>query len=442
MGKRALVLAGGGSRGAYQIGVWKALRQLGIDFQLVTGSSVGALNGALMVQGSFEEALALWENISSSDVMSDVLTEPLPNNSPATVWGTFIRDVLEQGGCDIAPLEALMRRSLDEERFRASPIDFGLVTVEYPLMKPLELRKSQIPPGQVCDYLLASSACFPAFKMKEIDGVKYVDGGYHDNMPMNLALSMGATELIAVDLQSVGLIRRPKTASKENLLVIHSHWNLGPFIYFDKSYSRRNIALGYLDGLKAFGRCYGWKYAFDPQDCQEQLRPLLRSLYGLLAQARSQQLGLVNSLESSLGRSLVRDLGDLGLSAEELSPGRLLLRMAEYGGEIFGLDPCVLQPLETFHRQLLEGLQQVLREADLSLGGPGSLTKVVEELKTHDRKYICAFLYKQLSLFLEKGPAPKNLLLFAPVFPEELLAALYLLLLQNRDLERWEPALF
>lgn len=50
MNKTAIVLAGGGSRGAYQIGVWKALREMGIDYQLVTGTSVGALNGVLMVQ--------------------------------------------------------------------------------------------------------------------------------------------------------------------------------------------------------------------------------------------------------------------------------------------------------------------------------------------------------------------------------------------------------
>ena len=43
--KRAIVLSGGGSKGSYQIGVWKALRKLKIDYQIVTGTSVGALNG-------------------------------------------------------------------------------------------------------------------------------------------------------------------------------------------------------------------------------------------------------------------------------------------------------------------------------------------------------------------------------------------------------------
>ena len=47
---RAVVLGGGGARGAYEVGVWQAMAELGMDYQVVTGTSVGALNGALMVQ--------------------------------------------------------------------------------------------------------------------------------------------------------------------------------------------------------------------------------------------------------------------------------------------------------------------------------------------------------------------------------------------------------
>ncbi|MBP3941474.1 MAG: patatin-like phospholipase family protein, partial [Christensenellaceae bacterium] len=51
MGKKAVVLSGGGARGAYQAGAWKALRELDYQFDIVTGTSVGALNAAMMASG-------------------------------------------------------------------------------------------------------------------------------------------------------------------------------------------------------------------------------------------------------------------------------------------------------------------------------------------------------------------------------------------------------
>ena len=53
----ALVLGGGGAHGAYQIGVWQALKEHNIQFEIITGTSVGALNGALILQGDMEKAI-------------------------------------------------------------------------------------------------------------------------------------------------------------------------------------------------------------------------------------------------------------------------------------------------------------------------------------------------------------------------------------------------
>ena len=66
--KRALVLSGGGGKGAYQIGVWKALRRLHVSIDIVTGTSVGALNGAYVVQKDYLKALLLWKNIDFSQI--------------------------------------------------------------------------------------------------------------------------------------------------------------------------------------------------------------------------------------------------------------------------------------------------------------------------------------------------------------------------------------
>ena len=70
--KRAVVLGGGGSRGSYQIGVWQAMLELGLEYHVVTGTSVGALNGALMAQREFEAAYDLWWNMDNSRVMEGI----------------------------------------------------------------------------------------------------------------------------------------------------------------------------------------------------------------------------------------------------------------------------------------------------------------------------------------------------------------------------------
>ena len=51
-----LVLEGGGAKGAYQIGAWKALKEAGVRIRAVAGTSVGALNGALICMGDLEQA--------------------------------------------------------------------------------------------------------------------------------------------------------------------------------------------------------------------------------------------------------------------------------------------------------------------------------------------------------------------------------------------------
>ena len=133
MGKKAVVLGGGGSRGSYQIGVWKALRELGFDYEIVTGTSVGALNGALMVQKDYELAEAMWQKLKTQDVMDIDVTDKVEGPKDLTgKAGTFLTEIIKNGGADPRPLEELLRQYIDEEKIGNSPVDFGFVTVEYP----------------------------------------------------------------------------------------------------------------------------------------------------------------------------------------------------------------------------------------------------------------------------------------------------------------------
>ena len=154
---KALVLAGGGARGSYQVGVWRALTELGWRPQIITGTSVGSLNGAMFALDLYETARDMWMSIRSQDVME------LPEeNADLSELHAFLREVVRDGGMDVTPLEEIVERVLDEDALRASPIRFGLVTVEKRGLKPRELTLEDIPAGKVKDYLLASAACFPA----------------------------------------------------------------------------------------------------------------------------------------------------------------------------------------------------------------------------------------------------------------------------------------
>ena len=78
-GKKAFVLGGGGSRGSYEVGVWKALREHGYRPDIVTGTSVGALNGAMVVQDRLEETIRMWRMLTTDMVMDVNIKSDLPN---------------------------------------------------------------------------------------------------------------------------------------------------------------------------------------------------------------------------------------------------------------------------------------------------------------------------------------------------------------------------
>lgn len=243
--KTALVLGGGGSRGAYEIGVWQALRELGIRIDIITGTSVGAINGALIAADAFDLAVSLWKEVETS-----------------MVFDMEIRDILANTGLGAGKLKDLLRRHIDEDAVRKSPVEYGLVTAELPSMTPKFLMKDRIPEGKLVDYLLAGSTLFPAMKGYEIDKLKYVDGAFTDNLPVGLALDQGATHVIAVDLESPGVIRKDKIEQADHIKIIQSRWDLGNIIVFDRLNSRKIMRLGYLDALKAFQVYEGNYYCF------------------------------------------------------------------------------------------------------------------------------------------------------------------------------------
>ena len=252
-GKRGIVLSGGGTKGAYEIGVWRALRELSVDFQIVTGTSIGSINGALMAMGDYNRAEQVWRNM----VMGDMMQKPVQEkNILQRIFEPFFltkasgRKKLIDGAVDNSPFPDFVNNHIDEEIVRASEVDYGLVTVRARDRKPFELPKAEIPQGKLKEFIIASSSVYPVFPMHQIGGEYYIDGMYHDNLPIRLAESMGAEELIVVDLHQKP--QHPEYAGRSNVMYLTPSEDLGGILVFDSKKISDNMQMGYQDTIRKF----------------------------------------------------------------------------------------------------------------------------------------------------------------------------------------------
>ena len=260
--RRALVLSGGGSRGAYEVGAWQAFRELGVRFQAVYGTSAGAINAALFAQGDLKMATSLWESINVKQLMNaedeDFAIDSMISRKRDVI--PFLIENARHLQVDTAPLEALLNAHLDEGAVRAGGMELGIMTVRVPQLTPVPMRLRDMKPGTLSDWVIASASCFPVFPMRRIDGDRFVDGGYFDNMPIDMAIADGADEIVAVDIHPQPT--HPEYARMPFLKMIHPLNNLGGFLDFNPRLLKRMRLMGYYDTMKAYGALDGIRYTF------------------------------------------------------------------------------------------------------------------------------------------------------------------------------------
>ncbi|MEJ8554919.1 patatin-like phospholipase family protein [Tepidibacter sp. Z1-5] len=263
---RGLILEGGGSKGSYQIGAYKALKEIGIDFDGIAGTSVGALNGALIVQDEYERAHEIWSNITPQKVINieneifEKIRDIDINIKNFNMIIKILSKTLNNKGLDISPLKNMLTEHIDENKIRNSKKDFGIVTVSINSLKPQRLFLDDIPQNMLVDYLIASSS-LPIFKLEKINGKLYLDGGFYDNLPIGLLKDKGYDELVVIRLYGIGRTKRVNTKGMK-IIYINPSEHLGPTLDFNKNRSEKNIKLGYYDALKSLNQLYGNRYYF------------------------------------------------------------------------------------------------------------------------------------------------------------------------------------
>lgn len=262
-----IVLEGGGARGAYQAGVWRALKEAGVKIRGISGTSVGALNGAMICMDDLEGAERVWETMSYSRVfhMDEKLMAGLKNLGTGSLdfsdVAAEMKRIVSGRGLDITPLKELIEEMVDEERIRNSPREFYATSFCVTDRKEVNFDVRNVPEGMIGDVLLASSY-FPGFHNEKIGGKTYMDGGSVNNVPTNVLADRGYKDIIVVRIFGIGVDREKLFDLPKDVTIyrVEPRKNLGGILEFDSDRIKRNMKLGYYDGMRMIYGLEGRKY--------------------------------------------------------------------------------------------------------------------------------------------------------------------------------------
>lgn len=247
-GKTALVLAGGGARGAYQVGAIHGLADHGFEPDLVAGTSIGALNGSMVAQeptfsGAAARLEAAWEELGHLDVVkadfnkigeegfSGLAAAAAPFANALRKW--ISREIVrrlptkKRAWLDPGPMERFIQEKVSPNRLRQGrPLWVAatrlLVDGSSPVFQLIESLRARI--AEDVDYLrldqidddkellqalLASAAIPVAFPSREVNGNAYADGGVVDNVPLESLLSEDCSLAVVIHLSNGSIWKAP-----------------------------------------------------------------------------------------------------------------------------------------------------------------------------------------------------------------------------------------
>lgn len=264
----ALVLEGGGAKGAYQIGAWRALREAGVKISAVAGTSVGALNAALICMGDLKAAEDIWKNISHSKVMEvddDKAAQLFDGSAKLYDWVQVVFKYAAEGGADITPLKELIAGAIDEQTIKNGDISFYLHTFSLNEMKELDIDVKEIEDGLLPDFLL-TSAYLPVFKHEKLHGQSYMDPGMFNNVPLDSLIKRDYKNIIMLRIFGPGRYKPVEIPEDVNIYSVEPRVSLGNILNFEAKKSINNLKIGYYDTQRLLYQLSGRIYYIDESE--------------------------------------------------------------------------------------------------------------------------------------------------------------------------------
>ena len=412
MAKLGLVLSGGGAKGAYEIGVYLALKKLHKKIDIVTGTSIGAINGMFVTQKDLRGALKLWKNISFKTIYDEEEFLAKEDEKLSKIYMQYAKGFINEGGLDIYKMKDIFDKYFKPHKFFSSNIDYGLVTYNFSKNKPVLKTKKDLTKDNIKDYILASASCYPAFKPYLIDNEMFIDGGYYDNLPINLAIDLGATEIIAVDLRAIGFKKNVKDKTVD-ITYIAPRNKIGSFLVFDKNQAKKLIKFGYNDTMKLFNILDGNKFTFKKYNLIKNYNKYIDSYEKTL-----------KDLFKNTDNKILTKLFETEIFKGILNNKTLynnFNNLIEEAGRIFNFDEANIYNIKSYNK----GLQNALSNTENI-----ELDKIAHKIKNKkiediiDRRKIVKYFYNQI----EKDKVPYKYIL---LFTNEFLVALYIYIIKS-----------
>lgn len=263
-----LVIAGGGGKGAYFIGVWKALKEYGVDLNItdISGTSVGALNAVLFAQGDYNLAEKIWLNINTDDILTFDIKKIIFGVAGLGVSKMLIQAaipiIIGSYGSSIFSREGLLKIIEDnvdlnsirysEKNIYAAAYNTECLDIEY-------FKLNNESDDDIKDMLLASSALPVIFKRQQVKGKGYYDGGLKDNVPLMPLYDKGVRNFIIVHLSRDSMIDRDRFKGA-NIIEIVPNESQGNLLTgtldFSKEGALKRINQGYKDTVNMLKPIY------------------------------------------------------------------------------------------------------------------------------------------------------------------------------------------
>ena len=405
---KALVLGGGGAKGSYEVGVWKALNKLNMKFDIVTGVSIGSINGAFYAANEYKKCLKMWRTITTNDLFDVAIGSKLSKED--------LQSLVKQmstGGISFANAEKFLKKNINEEKVRKSKINYGLVTVSLTNKKPRFLTKEQIPYGKLVDYICASSICYPFVHTQDINDESFIDGGFYDGIPINLAIDMGATEILAVDLSVLAINKKPKDKNvKVDVIKMKDKTPLT--LTFTKEYANKNIKYGYNDTMKHFNKLDGKFYTFRKNDLDKSYNELNKYFVEILKSTilNEPKNKIVNELFSiaKINKLFVKIKYNHDFKEE-------VEEALEHLGVLFDIPNENIYSIKKYNKLLIRKVKEL------------NYIKINKNLKD---KFLIGYMYNKYMKSENKEEIIKEMYNLSLIFPREYLCTVYLIAISKK----------